>query len=233
MPKATAVWLVDNTALTFRQIAQFCDLHELEVEGIANGEVAQGIKGVSPVAAGVLSEEELARCSADANAQLTMISRQDDVPDVRRQSGPRYTPLSRRRSRPDAIAWLLRHHPELSNGQISKLIGTTAPTIESIRSRTHFNISAIKPMDPIASGLCTQADLAAALAKAARKSKTAGKQPAAKTPPPSPPPSGQRLLPAEETAKEAESEKSAAKEEYDPDKVFANLPNNKTDDKTA
>jgi hypothetical protein len=167
MPKATAVWLVDNTTLTFRQIAEFCGMHELEVSGIADGEVAVGIKGFDPVANNQLTEEDIKRCEADPVARLKLLKRELAPPQKRR--GPRYTPVSKRQDRPAAIAWLVRYHPELEDSQIGKLVGTTKPTIQSIRSRTHWNIANIQPVDPVALGLCKQVDLDAAVQKAAAK----------------------------------------------------------------
>ena len=167
MPKATAVWLVENTTLTFRQIADFCGMHELEVQGIADGEVAVGIKGFDPVANNQLTADEIKRCEADPAARLKL-ERREVAPPAKRK-GPRYTPVSKRQDRPAAIAWLVRYHPELEDAQISKLIGTTKPTIQSIRSRTHWNISNIQPVDPVALGLCRQTDLDEAVSKAAEK----------------------------------------------------------------
>ena len=169
MPKATAVWLVDNTALTFRQIGEFCGLHELEVKGIADGEVAQGIKGLDPIAAGQLTREEIARGEADPDYRLKLAKPKADIPQTKARKGPKYTPLSRRQDRPDAIAWLLRNHPELSDSQVMKLVGTTKPTIQSIRERTHWNISNITPRDPVTLGLCSQTELDEAVKKAAAR----------------------------------------------------------------
>jgi hypothetical protein len=167
MPKATAVWLVDNTTLSFRQIAEFCGLHDLEVAGIADGEVAIGIKGLDPVANNQLTDDEIKRCEADPVARLKLIKREVAPPQKRR--GPRYTPVSKRQDRPSAIAWLVRYHPEMEDSQIGKLVGTTKPTIQSIRNRTHWNISSIQPVDPVALGLCKQMELDAAVRKAAEK----------------------------------------------------------------
>ncbi|NNE23776.1 MAG: DUF1013 domain-containing protein [Rhizobiales bacterium] len=175
MPKATAVWLVDNTALTFRQIADYCHLHELEVKGIADGDVAQGIKGLDPLAAGQLSREELEKAQADPGYRMKISESTVDIPVTRGRKGPRYTPVSRRQDRPDAIAWLLRYHPELPDSQIMKLVGTTKPTIQAIRDRTHWNSSNIKPVDPVSLSLCSQMDLDQAVAKAARKAAKLGK----------------------------------------------------------
>jgi uncharacterized protein len=173
MQKATAVWLVDNTTLSFRQIAEFCGLHELEVHGIADGEVGQGIRGMDPIANRQLTAEEIRRCEADPTARLQLMHNPAAEGETRRR-GPRYTPLSKRQDRPAAIAWLVKFHPELSDGQISKLVGTTKPTIQSIRDRTHWNIANTQPVDPVALGLCKQGELDAAIAKAAAKSAQTG-----------------------------------------------------------
>ncbi len=180
MPKATAVWLVDNTALTFDQIANFCGLHPLEVKGIADGDVAMGIKGQDPVTAGQISRDEIRKGEEDASYELQISKSKHDIPEPKtKRKGPRYTPLSRRQERPDAIAWLLRYHPELTDGQIGKLVGTTKPTIQSIRDRSHWNMSNINPVDPVTLGLSSQMELDAAVQKAARKrereAKKAGK----------------------------------------------------------
>lgn len=164
MPMATAVWLVDNTSLTFEQIAEFCGLHALEVQGIADEQVATHIVGLDPVANGQLSWEEITRCQNDSTARLKL--RQDEVPARTRSRGPRYTPVSKRQDRPDAIAWLLRYHPELSDAQLCKLVGTTKPTINAIRDRTHWNIANIKPRDPVGLGICKQLELDEAVARA-------------------------------------------------------------------
>jgi hypothetical protein len=165
MPKATAVWLVENTALTFEQIAEFCGLHALEVQAIADGEVASGIVGLDPVANGQLTRGEIERCEADADAFLRI--NVTDVPQPRaKPKGARYTPVSKRQDRPDAISWILKHHPELSDAQISKLIGTTKPTIQSVRDKTHWNATNIKPRNPVTLGLCSEADLEKAVALA-------------------------------------------------------------------
>ncbi|MBT3334556.1 MAG: DUF1013 domain-containing protein [Rhodospirillaceae bacterium] len=168
MPKATAVWLVDNTMLTFDQIATFCNLHALEVQGIADGEVATGIKAVDPIATGQLTQDEIDRCANDAAQRL----RRSDArlrETQRRSKGPRYTPLSRRQDRPNAIAWLVRYHPELTDAQVSKLVGTTKQTIAAVRDRTHWNISNITPQDPVTLGLSSQVDLDGAVQKAQDK----------------------------------------------------------------
>ncbi len=167
MPKATAVWLVDNTTLTFRQIADFVGMHELEISGIADGEVAVGIKGFDPIVNNQLTADEIKRCESDPISRLELLKRQV-APEPKRKV-PRYTPVSKRQERPQAIAWLVRYHPEMEDSQISKLLGTTKPTIQSIRDRSHWNISNIQPVDPVALGLCTQIDLDAAVQKAAEK----------------------------------------------------------------
>lgn len=171
MPKATAVWLIENTALTFKQISEFCDLHILEVEGIADGDVAGGIRGADPIANGQLAREEIERGEKDAGYTLkaTSFDHAGLVPQKTGRKGPRYTPLSRRQDRPDAIAWLVRNHPEISDAQISKLIGTTKPTIHAIRERTHWKMSTINPTDPVSLGLCSQTDLDAIVKVAAEK----------------------------------------------------------------
>ena len=174
MARATAVWLVDNTILTFKQIAQFCDLHELEVQGIADGEVAVGILGYDPVVNNQLDLEELQAAERDPKHVLRLKESPASTGEVKR-SGPRYTPLSKRHERPAAIAWLVKNHPELSIGQISKLVGTTKPTIQAIRERTHWNINNIQPTDPVALGLCRQIELDDAVRQTAeKKEKTKG-----------------------------------------------------------
>ncbi|NQU60957.1 MAG: DUF1013 domain-containing protein [Rhodospirillales bacterium] len=181
MPKATAVWLVENTALTFEQISEFCGLHEMEVQAIADGEVVTGMQGLDPIAGGELTLEELARCDGDPKARLKMAVPGIPLPKVR-QKGARYTPVSKRQDRPDAIAWLLRSHPELSDAQVSKLIGTTKPTINAIRERSHWNMPNIKPQNPVNLGLCSGPDLEKVVAVARAR------MPASDTPPPPPPP---------------------------------------------
>lgn len=167
MPKATAVWLVDNTALSFDQIAQFCKLHPLEVKAIADGEAAQGIKGLDPIATGQLSRDEIARAEKDVNYKLKLSEPKVRVPDSKRR-GPRYTPVSKRQDRPNAILWLVRNHPELKDAQISRLVGTTKSTIEQIRDRTHWNSTNLTPMDPVTLGLCSQIDLDMEVEKASK-----------------------------------------------------------------
>ena len=168
MAKATAVWLVDNTTLSFKQIADFCGLHELEVQGIADGDVASGVKGFDPVANNQLEPIEIERGEKDAGYKLKLKFNPAAIGEEKRR-GPRYTPLSKRQDRPAAILWLVKFHPELTDGQISKLVGTTKPTIQSIRERTHWNISNIQPIDPVALGLCRQSELDAAVQRAAKK----------------------------------------------------------------
>jgi len=171
MPKATAIWLIDNTALTFEQISAFCGLHPLEVKAIADGEVAPGMIGMDPIANGQITKQELARCEADPDARLRLLV--PDLPQpVQRSKGPRYTPVTKRGDKPDAIAWLLKTHPELSDAQVTRLIGTTKPTIAAVRDRTHWNTPNIKPRHPVSLGLCTQRELNEAVAMAARSVKT-------------------------------------------------------------
>ena len=167
MPKATAMWLVENTALTFEQIAEFCGIHPLEVQGMADGEVAQNIVGMDPVKTGQLTQEEIDRAAKDPKVRLKL--KTSTLPEPKRRRGPRYTPLSKRHERPDAIAWLVRYHPELTDPQICKLVGTTKPTIAAVRERTHWNSANIKPRDPVALGLCKQIELDDAVAIASRK----------------------------------------------------------------
>jgi uncharacterized protein len=167
MPKATAVWLVDNTALSFDQIATFCKLHPLEVKAIADGESAQGIKGLDPISTGQLSREEIARGEGDVNHKLKLSEPKVRVPEAKRK-GPRYTPVSKRQDRPNAILWLVRNHPELKDAQISRLVGTTKSTIEQIRNRSHWNSANLTPMDPVTLGLCSQIDLDLEVERAAK-----------------------------------------------------------------
>lgn len=171
MPKATAVWLVDNTTLTFKQIADFCGLHELEVQAIADGDVAIGMQGADPVKVGAVTAEELARCEQSPDAVIQMAKVNIPQPKAR-QKGARYTPVSKRGDRPNAIAWLLKSYPELSDAQVSKLIGTTKPTINAIRDRTHWNSSNIKPENPVSLGLCSSVDLEKAVAVARARTRT-------------------------------------------------------------
>ena len=208
MPKATAVWLVDNTSLSFEQIADFCRLHPLEVKAIADGEAAQGIRGLDPVTGGQLSREEIARAEADPHHRLKVLDPKVRVPEAKRK-GPRYTPLSKRQDRPNAILWLVRNHPELKDAQISRLVGTTKSTIEQIRERKHWNSSNLQPMDPVTLGLCSQIDLDLEVQRA-----SSGKQPAA--------PATDTLLPASMTERLV-PEPAGEDEELDASKVFAKL----------
>lgn len=168
MAKATAVWLVDNTTLSFKQIADFTEMHELEVQGIADGDVAAGVKGFDPVANNQLTQEEIDKAEKDPLHKLKLKFNASAVGEEKRR-GPRYTPLSKRQDRPASILWLVKFHPELADSQISKLVGTTKPTIQAIRERTHWNIANIQPIDPVALGLCKQSELDAAVQKAAAK----------------------------------------------------------------
>ena len=170
MPKATAVWLVENTALSFDQIGEFCGLHALEVQAIADGEVALQMQGLDPVANGQLTLEEIERCQKDPTARLKLAKEATPVPMVKHR-GPRYTPIAKRQDKPNAISWLVKNHPELSDGQISKLVGTTKPTIHAVRDRTHWNATNIKPQHPVSLGLCTLEELEAAVTRANRGKK--------------------------------------------------------------
>lgn len=193
MPKATAVWLVDNTALTFDQIANLCGLHPLEVKGIADGDVAQGIKGMDPVTSGQLTREEIERGEKDTGHKLRMAEQKVVLPaSATRKKRPRYTPVSRRHDRPNAVLWLLKQHPELKDSQIVRLVGTTKPTITQIRDRTHWNTPNLVPQDPVTLGLCKQIDLDAEVQKAAKR--VAADRPAGQGLDP-----GGALLPASET----------------------------------
>lgn len=174
MAKATAVWLVDNTTISFRQIADFVGMHELEIQGIADGDVAAGVKGFDPIANNQLTQEEIDRAEKDPTHKLQLKHNPAAVGEEKRR-GPRYTPLSKRQDRPNAILWLVKFHPELADSQIAKLVGTTKPTITAIRERTHWNISNMQPVDPVALGLCKQSELDEAVQKAAaRKAREGG-----------------------------------------------------------
>lgn len=171
MPKATAVWLVENTSLSFEQIAAFCGLHSLEVQAIADGEVAVGMVGLDPIVNGQLTKTEIERCEKNEALRLKLLV--VDLPQVAaRSKGPRYTPITKRGDKPDAIAWLLKQHPELSDAQTCRLIGTTKPTIAAVRERTHWNAANIKTRNPVLLGLCTQRELEEALALAIRRGGT-------------------------------------------------------------
>ena len=236
MPKATAVWLVENTALTFHQIADFCHLHELEVKGIADGDVAAGIKGLDPVTGGQLTREEIAKGEADSGHRLRIFESKVNIPVQRATSGPKYTPVSRRGDRPDAIAWLLRYHPELPDSAIMKLVGTTKSTIASVRERTHWNAANIKPVDPVSLGICSQLDLDFAVQKAARKAgRAAPDAPAARTLIPAAEVEGTAAYAAAHANDEAEAAPAPAPQrevepEYDADSVFAKLKTLKRDE---
>ena len=168
MRKATAVWLVENTSLTFLQIANFCGLHELEVSGIADGEVASGIRGMDPITSNQLTKKEIKRCELDPNLKLELIVNPATIGETKRR-GPRYTPLSKRQDKPAAIAWLVKFYPDLPDSQIIKLVGTTKPTIKAIRERSHWNITNIVPTDPVLLGLCKQVELDTAIEKFDKK----------------------------------------------------------------
>lgn len=174
MPKATAVWLVENTGLTFEQIGEFCGLHVLEVQGIADGEVAAGIQGMDPVASNQLTKEELELCEQDPKRRLKLL-RQDLPQPAKRTKGPRYTPVAKRQDKPDGVAWLLRNHPELKDSQIVRLIGTTKNTIQAVRDRSHWNTPNIRPRDPVLLGLCTQGELNLSIAKARKDAEKEGR----------------------------------------------------------
>src|SRR5690242_21866307 len=169
MPKATAVWLVDNTALSFEQIADFCGLHPLEVKGIADEDVAKGIKGQDPVATGQLTREQIADAEKDPRKRLKMAPAKHKMPSVRLKRAPRYTPVSKRQDKPDAVYWLIRNHPEFSDSDIIKLVGTTKATIAKIRERSHWNAANIKAVDPVTLGLCSQLELDLAVSRVAAK----------------------------------------------------------------
>ena len=217
MPMATAVWLVENTALTFDQVAGLCELHPLEVQGIADGEVAIGITGLDPIANGQLTRGEIAACEADPSRKLTLAESAMPAPKVRAK-GPRYTPVAKRHDRPNAIAWLLRYHPELTDGQVSKLVGTTKPTINAIRERTHWNISNLKLEDPVSLGMCSQIELDQAVSKAAarqrardqREAREARKAEAAANPSAAPSAEALPAPPVAKTAEELAEEEKAA-----------------------
>jgi len=169
MPKATAVWLIDNTSLSFDQIAEFCGMHPLEVKGIADEDVAKGIKGIDPVAAGQLTHEQIEAAEKNPDMRLKMAPMKYKMPHVKAKKTPRYTPVSKRQDKPDAIYWILRNHPELTDADIMKLIGTTKATIAKIRDRAHWNSQNIKAVDPVTLGLCTQIELDFIVARAANR----------------------------------------------------------------
>jgi hypothetical protein len=215
MPKATAVWLLDNTALTFDQVAEFTRMHPLEIRAIADGDAAQGIKGMDPISTGQLTREEIEKGEADPDYRLKLGESKVTLPAPAKKRGPRYTPVSRRHERPSAILWLLRNHPELKDSQIMRLVGTTKTTIASVRDRTHWNASALTPMDPVTLGLCSQIELDFEVQRAA-KEKPAVQQYG-----------GATLLPASETTRKDEDEGTPAtdrqRDDMDVDAVFAKL----------
>ncbi len=224
MPKATAVWLVDNTSLSFDQIAEFCKLHRLEVRAIADGESAQGIKGMDPFTSGQLTREELDKAQKDPEHRLKLAESKNVVPALKKK-GPRYTPLSKRQDRPNAIYWLVRSHPELKDAQIIRLVGTTKNTIEAIRTGQHWNSSNLTPMDPVTLGLCTQIALDFEVGKAAKYlPKTADDK------------EDQTLIPASQTQTITADEMAAStiieKEEVSADSVFANFSDSADEDAT-
>ena len=200
MPKATAVWLLDNTALSFDQIAEFCKLHPLEIKAIADGDAAQGIKGLDPIQTGQLTREQITAAEADHSISLKLADQKVAVAQPDRaggKKGPRYTPVSRRQDRPNAILWLVRNHPELKDAAIMRLVGTTKSTISAIRERTHWNAAALAPMDPVTLGLATQTDLDFEVNRANKEK-------------PAPADTGATLLPAAETTARKEAEVAAA-----------------------
>ncbi|MEL6363805.1 MAG: cell cycle transcriptional regulator TrcR [Pseudomonadota bacterium] len=214
MPKATAVWLIDNTSLSFDQIAQFCVLHPLEVKGIADGDVAAGVRGIDPISNHQLTREEIEKAEADATYKMKLMKPRHAVTEKRRTQGPKFTPTSKRQTRPDAIAWMIRRHPEVSDNQIAKLLGTTKATIQTIREGSHWNQSNLEPTDPVALGLTSQIELDAVVKKAAAKrAADAGV----------PEPEGATLQPAAETVVDQTAEEAASSQDYDADSVFANM----------
>ncbi|MEX0752936.1 MAG: cell cycle transcriptional regulator TrcR [Xanthobacteraceae bacterium] len=213
MPKATAVWLVENTALSFDQIADFCNLHPLEVKAIADGDAAQGIKGMDPLQTGQLTREEIAKAEADPKYRLKLLEAKVRLPETQRKKGPRYTPVSRRQDRPNAILWLVRNHPELKDAAIMRLVGTTKSTIQSIRDRTHWNATSLSPLDPVTLSLCSQTDLDHEVARASKDKPAEAEEQQSAT-----------LLPAAETTARKEAEAEPAKpEELNVDAVLAKL----------
>jgi hypothetical protein len=181
MPKATAVWLIDNTSLTFEQIADFCGMHPLEVKGIADEDVAKGIKGIDPVAAGQLTHEQIEAAEKNPDMRLKMAPAKYKLPHIKAKKTPRYTPVSKRQDKPDAIYWILRNHAELTDADIMKLIGTTKATIAKIRDRGHWNSQNIKAVDPVTLGLCSQIELDFIVARAAARKPRAAKKAGAET----------------------------------------------------
>ena len=202
MPKATAVWLVENTSLTFDQVADFCKLHPLEVKGIADGEVAAGIKGHDPISSGQLLREEIQKAEANKDYHLRLAPPKVRLPPPKKTRGARYTPLSRRQDRPNAILWLVRNHPELKDAQIMRLVGTTKTTLQAIRDRTHWNSSSLSPLDPVTLGLCSQMDLDLEVNRAAKDR------------PANVDDRGQTLVPAEMTTARSHAEPSTEAEVF-------------------
>jgi hypothetical protein len=231
MPKATAVWLVDNTSLSFDQIAAFCTLHPLEVQGVADGDVAGGIMGVNPIQNGQLTREEIEKAEADPSYRMKVSDPKVRVAAATKRKGPRYTPISRRNERPNAIRWLLRNHPELKDAQIMRLVGTTKSTIDSVRENTHWNSANIQPMDPVTLGLCSQIDLDLEVKRASKGAAS-----------PDEADEGTMLLTAEEALASSggrtgttdvpsndESRRPEQDEDIDADSVFAKLKSLKSD----
>ena len=174
MPKLTAVWLLENTTLTFKQIADFCGMHELEIQAIADGDVAGNSRGLNPIMNGQLEESEIARCQEDPKAKLEI---SESVKLAKKKTkGARYTPISKRGDKPDAIAWILRQHPELGDSQIVRIVGTTKNTINAIREKTHWNTTNIKPRDPVSLGFCTQAALVKEIERAQKRAENEAKK---------------------------------------------------------
>ena len=214
MPKATAVWLLDNTALSFDQVADFCKMHPLEIQAIADGDAAQGIKGSDPIAMGQLTRDEIARAEADPEYRLKLQESKVRLPAPARKKGPRYTPVSRRHERPSAILWLVRNHPELKDAQIMRLVGTTKSTIAGIRDRTHWNSAQLQPLDPVTLGLCSQIDLDFEVGRAAKEKPVRVD-------------AGPTLLPAAATTAQAEADEAEqpkkSSDELNVESVFAKL----------
>ena len=213
MPKATAVWLVDNTALTFDQVADFTKMHPLEIRAIADGDAAQGIKGMDPISNGQLTRDEIERGEKDKNYRLKLEESKVILPPAAKKKGPRYTPVSRRHERPSAILWLVRNHPELKDSQVMRLVGTTKTTIASIRDRTHWNASTLTPMDPVTLGLCSQIELDFEVQRAAKEKPTDLAY------------GGATLLPASETTRKEDEYESSERssDDLNVDAVFAKL----------
>jgi hypothetical protein len=227
MPKATAVWLIDNTSLTFDQVADFCHLHPLEVKGIADGEVAAGIKGQDPMVSGQLVRSEIEKAEADEDYRMKLAVSNVRLPEQKRRKGPRYTPLSRRQDRPNAILWLLRNHPELKDAPIMRLVGTTKTTIQQVRDRSHWNAATLVPMDPVTLGLCSQVDLDFEVSRAAKDRPVVVEE------------AGQTLLPAQVTTARDTSDDALAvpsvdelkkKSDINLESVFARFGGSKSDD---